>query len=400
MVFGIRIYSLSNKKAAQWIQDRKELKNTLFAQLRDLSPEKPVIWFHCASLGEFEMAKPIIEEIRKIRSFSDSIVVTFFSPSGYRNALKYDKADVFAYLYPDTSANAKRWIKSLRPDIVVWIKYEYWAHHLLEAKKSGARLVLANAHFSEKQIYFKLLRSWYLPILRSFEKIFTLDLTSSNVLINHGLQNSQLNGDTRIDRVLDNAQASFDDQHILRFAAKKETIVLGSVWPEDMKIISPALPLLLEKYNFIIAPHEISEHHISSLIASLPAASYRYSALELDSDIADGKILIIDNVGMLSKLYRVGAMAYVGGAFGKGLHNILEPLAYSIPVIFGPKIASRTEALDAINSGFGKSVKNSDEFMKVVESFSRKTELEPRILTYLQANKGASSAIIQYINNQ
>src|SRR5690606_29577414 len=146
----------------------------------------------------------------KTRSFSDNIVVTFFSPSGYRNALKYDKVDVFAYLYPDTSSNAKEWIQSLRPDIVVWIKYEYWAHHLLEAKKSGARLILANAHFSEKQVYFRLLKFWYLPVLRLFDKIFTLDSESSNVLKKHGLENSKVSGDTRIDRVLDNAASNFD----------------------------------------------------------------------------------------------------------------------------------------------------------------------------------------------
>src|SRR5690606_13622561 len=142
----------------------------LFAQISDLSPEKPVIWFHCASLGEFEMAKPIIEVIRNTRAYSDSIVVTFFSPSGYRNALKYAKVDVYGYLYPDTAANAKQWIKLLRPDKVIWIKYEYWAHHLLEAKKSEAKLFLANAHFRPQQIYFRLLKFWYLPVLKSFDR--------------------------------------------------------------------------------------------------------------------------------------------------------------------------------------------------------------------------------------
>lgn len=400
MTFGIRLYGFRNKKAALWIHDRKVLKNTMFAQLRDLSPEKPVIWFHCASLGEFEMAKPIIDEIRENRSYSDSIVVTFFSPSGYRNALKYDKVDVYAYLYPDTSTNAKKWIISLRPDTVVWIKYEYWAQHLLEAKKSGARLILANAHFSEKKIYFRFLKTWYIPILKSFEKIFTLDIASSIVLKNHGLENSRVSGDTRIDRVLDNAGSNFEDQRIIQFAAKRQTIVLGSVWPEDMEIISAAIPLLLEKYNFIIAPHEISEHHVASLIASLSTTACRYSKLEPDTDTADFRIMIIDNVGMLSKIYRVGVMAYVGGAFGKGLHNILEPLAYGIPVIFGPKISSRTEAMDSIIAGFGKSVRNSEDFITAVESFSKNIELKTRILTYLQANKGASSSIIQYIFNQ
>ena len=399
MVFGIRLYALRNKKAAQWIHDRKVLKNTLFAQVRDLSPEKQVIWFHCASLGEFEMAKPIIEEIRKNRAFTDSIVVTFFSPSGYRNALKYDNVDVYGYLYPDTSANAKRWIKLLNPDIVIWIKYEYWAHHLYEAKKSGAKLILANAQFSQKQIYFRYLKSWYLPILKSFDKIFTLDIAASNVLKNHGLTNAQVSGDTRIDRVIDNANSSFNVQLIHRFATQRQTIVLGSVWPEDMEIIGPTLPPLLKKYNFVIAPHEVSEHHIVSLLASLPELSCRYSKLSLDADISEFRIMIIDNVGMLSKLYRVGIMAYVGGAFGKGLHNILEPLAYGIPVIFGPKISGRTEARDAVNAGFGKSIRNSSEFVKAVESYTSNSGIKSEILAYLQANKGATGSICQYTFN-
>lgn len=400
MVFAIRISGNWNRKAAQWIQDRKVLKNTFFVQIKDLSPEKPVIWFHCASLGEFEMAKPIIEEIRYTRAYSDSIVVTFFSPSGYRNALKYDKVDAFGYLYPDTAANAKQWIKVLRPEKVIWIKYEYWAQHLLAAKKSGAKLFLTNAHFTNKQIYFRLLKFWYLPVLKSFDRIFTLDTASANVLLQYGMENVQVSGDTRIDRVMANAGSAFDDSYISRLAGIKPTIILGSVWPEDMEIITPALPLLLKNYNFIIAPHEVREQHITSLMASLPEPAMRYSKITQYTDVSEFRIMIIDNVGMLSKLYRAGQIAYIGGAFGKGLHNILEPLAYGVPVIFGPKIHSRTEAVDAVNAGFGISVRQSGEFIKAIESLRKNTMAKSEIFTYLQANKGATSNISQYIFKQ
>lgn len=397
MVFSIRIYGLWNKKASQWHMDRKALKNTLFDQVRNLSPEKKIIWFHCASLGEFEMAKPIIEDIRQTRAYTDSIVVTFFSPSGYRNALKYDKVDIYGYLYPDTAVNAKTWISTLRPDMVIWIKYEYWAKHLMEAKKSGAKMILVNAQFKPGQIYFKALKFWYHPILKSFDRIFTLDTISANIMSTQGLENHQVSGDTRIDRVLSNAESPFNDSLIARFAQLRPTIILGSVWPEDMQIIGPAIPMLLKQYNFIIAPHEIGEHHIHSLMVSLPKKSIRYSHLNTGFDENECQIMIIDNVGMLSKLYRAGVMAYIGGAFGKGLHNILEPLAYGIPVIFGPKINSRTEAKDAIEAGFGISIRNSGDLVKAAEHFRTNPSAKSRIFTYLQANKGATSTISQYL---
>jgi 3-deoxy-D-manno-octulosonic-acid transferase len=375
--FSIRTFSKladiskgTHLKLEKLVEGRKELFEKL-EQFR-VDFKKPVVWFHVASLGEFEQAKPVIGQFRK--RFSEyGIVVSFFSPSGFDHVNRKPQEDIdfITYLPFDTPGNAKRFLEILNPQMAFFVKYDLWANHILEARDGNIPLFLFSASMRDEQIYFKSYGGFFRKILFSFDHIFCQNERTQKLLESAGYQETTITGDTRYDRVHEIAGHPKSFPELEPYFGNSPTIVAGSVWEEDMKLIVPLINES-EHYRWIIAPHDIDPGQISSWQQRIQKTSLKYSELPTNRNV---EVIIVDNIGMLSALYQFAKIAYVGGAFGKGLHNILEPLAYGIPVIYGKlqKPGKFPEA--AISESFGCSFQVNDfqEFQKIVQSLSDET---------------------------
>jgi 3-deoxy-D-manno-octulosonic-acid transferase len=385
-----------NNKAKLWIKGRKNLFNKL--QGLDLQNQK-VAWFHAASLGEFEQGRPVIEAFKN--KFKDyKIILTFFSPSGFEIRKNYKQADCVLYLPLDTKKNAKRFIKAINPAIAFFIKYEFWYNHLKELQKKQVPVILISGIFREKQIFF-------LPVLRKFFNIpdlfnhfFVQNKKSVDILARHGYKNVTLISDTRFDRVIKIAAESKIIKEVEEFSSGKMTIVAGSTWLRDEVML---IKLIKEKESLklIIAPHEIHEGHINQIEKLYDFKCIRFSSFDRYS--GKEKILIIDNIGMLSSLYKYGTIAYIGGGFGKGIHNILEAAVYGIPVIFGPNYKKFNEAIELINLNGAYSILNYNELINIITDFintpDKISESGQICYNYVKNNEGSTDKIISYIDN-
>jgi len=355
-------------------------KLTAFAE-----DHQKIAWFHVASLGEYEQAKPVIEKWKE-RLPEGSVLVTFFSPSGYENVVKKPQphVDHISYIPFDTPENAERFIEVLNPVVAFFVKYDLWANFILAAKNKKVPLFLISAAFRPDQIYFKKYGGFFREILKSFDHIFIQNRTSKDLLTTIGYTSSSLTGDTRFDNVhkLPQAAKSFDD--IEKWIGGNRVIVIGSAWQEDMDLLLPLINSTA-RYKYIIAPHDIDQKKIDKWAASIAPLSNRYSQLLSDDQ---GEVLFIDNIGMLSSLYRYAEIAYVGGAFGKGLHNILEPMAYHIPVIFGQlkKQSKFPEAALSLKYGCTFSVQDSEDLKRVIETLQNEK-------TYNKASEAARKMV-------
>jgi 3-deoxy-D-manno-octulosonic-acid transferase len=339
---GIRIASNWNPKALLWIEGRKKIFPLLEKNYSNAG--KKTIWVHCASLGEFEQGRPLLEAIRE--AYPNCIILlTFFSPSGYEIRKNYTGADFVFYLPADSKKNAKRFLQITRPDLAIFIKYEFWYHYLNQLKENKIPTLLVSAIFRESQPFFKTYGGFWRKMLSCYRFIFVQDNNSFNLLRKIGFEkNTSISGDTRFDRVISIAENEIDLPFIKAFCGNHEVVVAGSTWIEDEEVIDHYANNHPEK-RFIIAPHEIHETHIHE-VEKLFRHALRYSILSEAnnekklSEILTGKnILIMDNMGMLSKLYYFATVTYVGGGFGgAGIHNILEAAVYGKPVLFGPKI--------------------------------------------------------------
>ncbi|NMN37918.1 MULTISPECIES: 3-deoxy-D-manno-octulosonic acid transferase [unclassified Pedobacter] len=394
----IRIFSLFNPKAKLFINGRKNVY-TQIAQ--KINPSEKHIWFHFASLGEFEQGRPVLEKLKALYP-AKKIVVTFFSPSGYEIRKNYALADVF-YLPIDTPAHAKRFIASINPEMAIFTKYEFWHFYFKELKDRGIPLYVISGIFRESQAFFKWYGSFYRNILKSVTYFFVQNEESKNLLKSIGLNNVTINGDTRFDRVYENAQSPKQLVLIESFIGNSPTLVCGSTWPEDEKILS-ALPEKYPNWKFIIAPHEIHESHIESIEKQFSVGSARFSVFS--TQLADessqisalkSQILIIDNIGMLSSLYQYGNVAYIGGGFGTGIHNTLEAAAFGLPVIFGPKYDKFQEAKDLIDIGAAKSISSAEELIDAFEGFAKNEDAAKQAKRYVTDKKGATDQIISMI---
>jgi 3-deoxy-D-manno-octulosonic-acid transferase len=331
---GLRLYFVAiyivaffNKKASQWINGRKD---------QNLLRINNCIWFHFASLGEFEQGRPILEALRALHP-DKKIVVSFFSPSGYEIRKNTPLADFVYYLPLDTAANAAQFIKTIQPEMAVFTKYEYWYHYFNELHKHQVPLYIISGIFRPKQIFFKWFGSFSRKTLSFVTHFFLQDEASKLLLQNIGFTNVTVSGDTRFDRVWANAQHHKEIPGIAQFANGKKVFVAGSTWPQDEELLA-ALPALYPDWKFIFAPHEIGEDRINNLISLLPKGStIKYSGLiqkeEHSAQHSSSTTLVIDNIGMLSSLYAYGDLAYIGGGFGAGIHNTLEAAAFGLPVI-------------------------------------------------------------------
>ena len=391
---GLRLLSMFNAKAREFVTGRKNIFRRITAALKNNT--QPVIWMHCASLGEFEQGRPVIEALKQ--EFPDHrIFLTFFSPSGYQVRKNYVNADYVFYLPLDTRRNAKRFVSRVKPRVALFIKYEFWFHFSRTLKKSKIPLISVSSIFRKDQFFFRKTGSFQRRILKNVSHFFVQNQESVDLLHSINLYNVTLSGDTRFDRVKEIVRQSEAIPIAEKFKSDEKVFVIGSAWQEDIDVL---LPFMNEgKLKFIIAPHEIHEHQIQNLQRALTVKSVRYSEAAGNA-VEDAVVLIIDNVGMLSRLYRYGEFAYVGGAFGKGLHNILEAACYGIPILFGNRNYEKfQEATDLINRGGAFPVvdypdlKKKYEQLNVPETFFLACEV---CRQYVLENTGATQKIMDY----
>lgn len=383
--FAVLIASIWNPKAKKWIQGRKKV----WADLENFSPSKNVYWFHCASLGEFEQGRPLIEEFKRLEDCQ--IVLTFFSPSGYEIRKNYDLADLVIYLPKDSSRNAKRFIDKIQPSKVFFIKYEFWANYIFECKNRNIPIYLISGLFREDQIFFKGYGGFMRKILQSFDRIFVQN-DDSNALLNGIGIPSIVTGDTRYDRVMQNAEKVSSYNEVKAFCGASKVLICGSIWQEDLEVIKAKINDLID-WKVIIAPHEISEKFISQIENSINRPTIRYSNI---GDLSSEEVLIIDNIGMLMNLYQYGNAAFVGGGYKTGLHNILEPAAFGLPVFFGTKFEKFPEAFTFLENYIGYTVKDSFTFYHVFDGVTRK-DLSSQIKDFMQSQRGATQLILKEI---
>lgn len=394
MRVGIGIASLFNGKAKAFVAGRKEA----FAKLEGFgkSGRSNTVWIHCASLGEFEQGRPVIEAIRK-EDPKARIVVTFFSPSGYEVRKNYDKADLICYLPWDTRNNAERFLEHVQPTLAIFVKYEFWFHYLNTLERLKIPAISISAIFRDSQLFFKSYGGFYRGMLRKLSHIFVQNESSRLRLENIGILNASVAGDTRFDRVSQIVSLAESIPAAEKFKSGKKIVVVGSCWGEDLNVLGPIIND--SDMKFIIAPHELTEHFIAKIEKEINRPCIRYSTLE---GVAPDSfhVLIIDNMGMLSRLYRYGEFAFVGGAYGKGLHNILEAACYGIPILFGDRNFTKfQEAVDLTSRGGAFAVAGTDE-LRII--FSRLSD--PQVYaqacevnkTYVRENLGATEKIMMY----
>lgn len=389
---GIRLYylvalvlSLFNKKAKLWINGRRQ---------EIIEIEGRSVWFHCASLGEFEQARPLLEYI-KTNYPEYKIVLSFYSPSGFEVRKNYEIADLICYLPIDTAKNAKDFIEKIKPEMVFFIKYEFWYHFLNELDKKQIPTYLVSGIFRENQIFFKSYGLFFKEMLGKFNHLFVQDEASLKLLQSIGISKVSQANDTRFDRVLAIKNQAKDFELIAKFVSEKKCIVLGSSWLEDEKLFAQLKNI--SDYKLIIAPHNVTPKRISE-IQELFSDNVLFS--ELNKENFSKKYLIINNIGMLSSIYKYGQMAYIGGGFGVSIHNILEAAVYGIPVLFGPAHHKMKEASDLIICGGGfevndlKSLENTLEKLKN-EAFLTKSSKGSD--EYVQENSGGTEKVIQFL---
>jgi 3-deoxy-D-manno-octulosonic-acid transferase len=395
---GIKIAAPFNAKAQLWVKGRKDWQDNLQAALTG----KPLVWVHCASLGEYEQGRPVIEALE--RQFPEKqVLVSFYSPSGYEVVKDREPNRTIVYLPADTTENAKRFLQIANPTLAIFIKYEFWYHYLQQLKHHKVPTLLVSGIFRPSQPFFKQWGGLHREMLTCFSHFFVQDLDSSQLLSDLGFRNITISGDTRFDRVVALQLAPKELLVIEQFKAGRAVMVAGSTWPADEKILEPLLPVLLANgWKVIIAPHDIDAHHIRLLSTDLGSKAITYSQA-LKDDAADKDVLIIDNVGLLSYIYHYGELAYIGGGMGKGIHNILEAAASGLPVVFGPNYLKFKEAVDLVNLGGAFSVSSFETLKKQIDLLQDEEQYLNAAATcqkYVADNVGATSKVLNWIKEQ
>ncbi len=402
-IYGLTIwcFSLFNPKAAMFIRGRRHV----YGRLVSLSYSRfsSIVWIHASSLGEFEQARPIIEGLRA-RTELLGVVVTFFSPSGYDVRKDYGYADLVTYLPLDTPKNARKFLRLLKPDVAIFIKYDFWYNHLSECVKQGVKVVYASAVLRERMVQFNRARGMYLPLFRKFDKFFVQDDRSKQLLEKHKVFNAEVTGDTRFDQVQRTSSQRYEDPVVEAFCSGYEIVIFGSAWPSDLEVIRGMIDHF-HQFKFIVAPHNVEEKIVEEIRSGLHTKSVRYTDIATPQVIQQ-RAMVIDNVGLLSRLYRYAKYAYVGGAFQGGLHNTLEPAAYGIPVFFGehPSNFKFLEAMGLIECGGGFEVSDARSMIQLVT----KMEEDPKNYRvnagasreYIVKHTGGTERVLQYLLQQ
>ncbi|MCG8837273.1 3-deoxy-D-manno-octulosonic acid transferase [Tenacibaculum dicentrarchi] len=395
----LRFIALFNKKIKLFVDGRKQT----FSKLENIKKTDKVIWFHAASLGEFEQGRPIIEALKE-RYKNHKIVVTFFSPSGYEIRKNYPLADVVCYLPFDTKANVKKFIAKIHPEIAIIIKYEFWPNLLSEVKKQGINTILISGIFREKQSFFKWYGGFMRNKLKAFNHFYVQNEASKKLLSSIGFQNITIAGDTRFDRVHDILKQDNSLDFINEFKNNSYTVVAGSTWKEDENLfVNYINNHASADEKFIIAPHNINQKQIKELQKSINKKTILYSEKE-GQNLSENQVFIIDTIGVLTKIYSYADVAYVGGGLATGLHNILEPATFGIPIVFGAnKYKKFQEATDLLKLGSVTIVTNNEDFSSNFTTLKANANLRTKMGSenyhYIKNNIGATKIIMNYIKN-
>lgn len=404
----IKVAGKSSQKAKLWHEGRINL----FDRLREaINDDDKIIWIHVASLGEFEQARPIIEKIKSEKP-EYKILLTFFSPSGYEMRKAYKGADYIFYLPADTPNNAREFLDIVKPEIAIFVKYEFWLNLLFELRKREIRTFIVSAIFRKKSIFFKCWGYKWREALKSFKTIFVQDENSKQLLSSIGFNNTIVAGDTRFDRVAEIVAATKEIPYLDLFKGDKLLLMAGSTWPADEQIINDAA-LQHPNIKILVAPHEIHEKHVGQVEELFGDKCVRYTSImpdpkesdaakkqsEREEKLQKAQMLILDTMGMLSSAYRYADISYIGGGFGAGIHNTLEAATFGLPVAFGPKYAKFKEAVDLISVGASVSISSREEFdswlTPLITDAELRTQKSEAARKYCAEQCGATDAIMK-----
>ncbi len=393
---AIRLAAPFNNRARLWVDGRKNEPNWNKLSLK--SGKR--IWFHCASLGEFEQARPLIERLRNERK-EDAIILTFFSPSGFEIRKNYEGADLVAYLPLDTPENARNFIAQLKPDLVFFVKYEFWFNYLNQLKNQNIPVILFSAVFRPNQIFFKWYGGIFRQMLKTFSHIFVQNKDSKVLLENIGIKAAVAN-DTRFDRVYQIAQSRKSFPLVESFKGNTKIFIAGSTWQKDEELIIKLInENVLPDYKFIIAPHNINPARIDEIINELKPGAVRFSALSSENAIT-ARIIVVDNIGNLASLYSYADMAYIGGGFNTSVHNILEATINNIPVLFGPNHQKSEEAKELLALQLAFTISDYDglneKIRYAVSHLVTDSLYKLKVKDYMQAHLGGSDTVLKTAN--
>jgi 3-deoxy-D-manno-octulosonic-acid transferase len=403
---AIHLAALFNSKAKLWVSGRKNIFYELKKRVEELTTsdsKSEMVWVHCASLGEFEQGRPLIEKL-KLKDKNVKIILTFFSPSGYEIRKNYSGADLVFYLPIDTASNARQFINIVQPKAAFFIKYEFWFNYLNELKQQKIPTYLLSGIFRQKHYFFKVYGAWFRKQLKCFSQFFVQDEQSKDLLNSIGYMNVMVAGDTRFDRVAEVCINARSLKLIESFGQNSKLVIAGSTWREDEKLIYDWMKnsgSAMADVKLIIAPHEIDEEHIDSIITQFSDLNVlRYSRAN-ELNVKEAKVLVIDNIGMLSSVYQYGTIAFIGGGFGKGIHNILEAATFALPVIFGPKYEKFTEAKELIELGGAFSVGDVNELEKIMILLNDSNVLKTAAHIskyYVNSKVGATEKVLSFLD--
>ncbi len=397
----LKLIALLSPKMKLFVNGRKNVFQTLKTKIQ---PDDKTIWFHAASLGEYEQGLPVIEKI-KTKYPTHKIIITFFSPSGFEVRKNNTVADVTVYLPLDTKSNAKKFLKLAHPDLVFFIKYEFWPNYLNQLKKksqnNGTKTYLISGIFRKNQIFFKWYGSFYRKALKTFDYFFVQNESSKKLLQTIGFANVKVSGDTRFDRVVSILERDNSLDFVKNFKKDAILIVIGSSWPKDEVLLANFINQANENIKFIIAPHNIKTEQISNFKSQITKKTILFSEKN-GLDLSEFQVLIVDTVGILTKIYSYADIAYVGGGFGNpGVHNILEPATFGIPIIIGPNFSHFAEAIALVHQKGCVSISNQSELNDIlnllINNEDERNEKGHICSTFVQMNKGATDLILKNI---
>ncbi len=398
--FLVKILAVFSLKLKLFVDGRKIVFDTIASRIK--STDK-TLWFHAASLGEYEQGLPVMEQI-KLQFPNHKIILTFFSPSGFEVRKNNTIADVTVYLPIDTRSNAKKFVDLVHPEMVFFIKYEYWPNYLNVLKAQQISTYLISGIFREKQLFFKWYGGFYRNALDTFEHFFVQNSHSKELLLQLGKSNVTVSGDTRFDRVATILEKDNQLDFITEFKNNKLTIVVGSCWPEDESLLVDFINSTAHQVKFILAPHNIKAEQIQELKQSITKKTVLFSEKE-GKNLADFDVFLIDTIGILTKIYSEADIAYVGGGFGNpGVHNILEPATFGVPIVIGPNYSHFAEATALVNMGGCVSISNAanlnDILVNLIQNITIREEKGHICSTFVRMNIGATTQIINYIQRK
>ncbi|MBT8238139.1 MAG: 3-deoxy-D-manno-octulosonic acid transferase [Croceitalea sp.] len=394
--FHLKLIAFLKPKLRLFVAGRKNV----FESLQDkIKAADKVIWMHVASLGEYEQGLPVLERIKK--EFSDhKLLLTFFSPSGYEVKKDASPADIVVYLPMDTLSNSKKFLALSHPELAIFIKYEIWPNYLHQLKKNQIPTLLVSALFSLRQIYFKPWGGFMRKSLHCFDYIFVQDDNSKKLLKNIGMENVSVSGDTRFDRVIQITERDNSLKFMDQFTKDQKCLVAGSTWPEDERLLTTFINEREASLKWVIAPHNIKKSHIINLKSSLPEDTLLLSEIS-DQNLANCRVLIIDTIGVLTKIYSYADMAYVGGGFATGLHNTLEAAVFGVPVLIGPNFKNFKEAESLVEKKGILVITGQDDFDEAIikissdENFRKRTGIINS--EYVAEQRGATDRVFDFI---